>query len=142
MAYVAAEDPLQINEYFKGILVQEILHLPAVAFPKLCVLALYLKVFTNKSARIATWVVVYLVAGTWIGYTIAACFQCRPFRFNWDKSIEGVCFNVSVFSLSSSVPNIVTDVAIIFLPIRTIVDLKVSMGKRIGLFLIFMTGSV
>jgi hypothetical protein len=141
--YVVADDPRKLPEFFKGILVNEILHLPAVAFPKLCVLVLYLRVFTNKSVRVATWALIYIVASTWIAYTVAAAFQCQPFAFNWDKTIpQGKCFDVTVFALSSSVPNIVSDVAILFLPVRTIIDLKVSMGKRVGLCFIFLTGSV
>lgn len=142
-AYIASTDPAKITEHFKGIMINEVLHLPAVAFPKLVVVILYLRVFTNKWARIATWVLIYTIAATWFSYTIAAVFQCQPFAFNWDKTIpNGKCFNVQAFAASSSVPNIATDVAVLFLPIRTIMDLKVSIGKRIGLFLIFLTGSV
>ena len=141
--YVAATNPLMIMEHFKGIMVHEILHLPAVAFPKICVALLYLRVFTNKWARMATWALIITIAATWFSYTVAAMFQCIPFDFNWDKSNpDGRCFNVAVFAASSSVPNIVTDVAVLFLPIRTILDLKISVGRRIGLMLIFLTGSV
>ncbi|KAF2177422.1 hypothetical protein K469DRAFT_603375 [Zopfia rhizophila CBS 207.26] len=136
-------DPGKITIHYQGILVHEFLHLPAVAFSKLCVAFLYLRVFTNKFARIATYVLICLIFGTWVAYTIAAMFQCTPFAFNWDKTIPGgKCFNITVFSKSSSVPNIVTDVAVMLLPIRTVMDLKVSIGRRIGLLLIFLTGSV
>lgn len=141
--YVLMTDPPMVGEHFKGIMVNEILHLPAVAFPKLCVVVLYLRVFTNKYARMATWSLIYIIGATWVSYTIAAMFQCRPFAFNWDKTIAGgKCFNVQAFAASSSVPNIVTDVAVLLLPIKTILDLKVSIGRRIGLMLIFLTGSV
>ncbi|KAF2466687.1 uncharacterized protein BDR25DRAFT_163487, partial [Lindgomyces ingoldianus] len=143
MAYVEMTDPARINEHYKGIMVNEMLHLPAVAFPKLVVVLLYLRVFTNKWARMATWALIYIIIATWISYTVAACFQCTPFAFNWDKTIPGGrCFNIYVFSQSSSVPNIVTDVAVLILPIRTVMDLKVSIGRKIGLLLIFLTGSV
>ena len=115
----------------------------AVAFPKFCVVILYLHVFTNKWTRIGSWVAIGLIAGTWFSYTIATLFQCMPFAYNWDKSIEGGhCFDTLAFAHSSSVPNIFTDLLVVFLPIHTILDLKVSRGKRIGLFLIFMVGSV
>lgn len=141
--YVVADDPGKVPEFLKGILVNEILHLPAVAFPKLSVAVLYLRVFTHKWDRWATWAVIYIVTGTWVAYTIASMFQCQPIAFNWNKDIpSGKCFNVGVFALSSSVPNIVSDVAMLFLPIRTIMGLKVSIGKRVGLSLIFLTGSV
>ncbi|KAF2260983.1 hypothetical protein CC78DRAFT_417648, partial [Lojkania enalia] len=148
--YILMTDPgkarnlhISMIQHFKGIFVFEILHLPAVAFPKLCVVLLYLQVFTNKWARMATWALIYIIIATWISYTVAAMFQCIPFAFNWDKTVpNGRCFNIYIFSQSSSVPNIATDVAVIFLPIRTIMDLKVSLGRRIGLLLIFLTGSV
>ena len=107
MDYVLQHNPLMVMEHFKGIMVNEVLHLPAVAFPKLCVVILYLRVFTNKWARMATWALIYIVAATWFSYTIATMFQCIPFKFNWDKSDpNGKCFNVTAFAASSSVPNI------------------------------------
>jgi hypothetical protein len=85
----------------------------------------------------------WVILATWVSYSIAVMFQCVPFAFNWDKTIpEGRCFNFALFSHSSSVPNIVTDIVILFLPIRTLIDLKVSTGRKIGLALIFLTGSV
>jgi len=70
-------------------------------------------------------------------------FQCVPFAYNWDKTIpEGRCFNIFIFGQSSSIPNIVTDAAVLLLPIRTVMELKISIGRRIGLLLIFLTGSV
>jgi len=107
--YIVFTDPGRLVEHLKGIMVIEIIHPPAVAFSKLAVLLLYLKAFTNKTTRLITWLTIYVVIGTWFSYTIAIMFQCRPFTFNWDKSIPGgTCFNVMSFSESSSVPNIVT----------------------------------
>ncbi|KAF2798255.1 hypothetical protein K505DRAFT_189223, partial [Melanomma pulvis-pyrius CBS 109.77] len=141
--YIALTDPGKIAEHFKGIMVIEIIHPPAVAFSKLSVLLLYLKVFTSRTTRLMTWVVIYLVIGTWFTYTVAIMFQCRPFAYNWDKSIQGGrCINIYVFSQSSSVPNIVTDVVVLLLPIRTVIELKISRTRRIGLLLIFLMGSV
>jgi hypothetical protein len=142
MDFILATDPGKVSTFFKGVLANEFLHPPAVAFPKLVVVILYLRVFTNKWARMITWGLVYTIAAAWFAYTVAALVQCRPFAYNWDKTIPGgQCFDVTTFAISSSVPNIVTDVIVLFLPIQTIVDLKVSIGKRVGLMLIFLTGS-
>jgi hypothetical protein len=54
----------------------------------------------------------------------------------------GRCFNIKVYANSSSAPNIATDLAVLILPLRTVWGLKVSVGKRIGLLIIFMTGGV
>ncbi len=121
MAYVLSTDSSRISEHFKGIMIQEILHPAAVAFPKLTVVLLYLHILTNKYERLAAKMLIFLILATWVSFTVAAMFQCLPFAFNWDKSIlNGRCFNVQVFANSSSVPNIVTDLAVLILPLRTV----------------------
>ena len=140
---VLEENPSILEKFLKGVAANELLHPAAVAFPKLCVVFLYLRVFTNKYERMAAWILIGVISATWFSYSMATLFQCMPIAFTWDKTIEGgKCFNFRAFATSSSVPNIVTDVAVIFLPIRTVVALKISIGRRAGLMLIFLMGSV
>lgn len=143
MAYILSTDPSKIAEHFKGIMILEVLHPAAVAFPKLTVVMLYLHILTNKYERIVAKILVVLILATWISYTIAAMFQCMPFAFNWDKTIpNGRCFNVQFYANSSSVPNMITDLAVLVLPLRSVWGLKISVGRRVGLLLIFLTGSM
>jgi hypothetical protein len=143
MAYIVTIDASKINTHFKGILYSEFLHLAAVALPKLLVVLLYLHILTNKYERIAAKILIALTFATWLSYTVAATFQCTPFAFNWDKTVaNGRCFNTELFANSSSVPNIFTDFAVLVLPLRTVWGLKISVGRRVGLLIIFLTGSV
>ena len=143
MAFVLSADPAMISEHFKGIMIQEVLHPAAVAFPKLVVVLLYLHILTNKWERIAAKTLIFLIFATWLSFSVAVMFQCMPFDFNWDKTNpNGKCFNLQVFANSSSVPNIVTDLAVLILPLRMVWCLKISVGRKIGLLLIFLTGSV
>jgi hypothetical protein len=143
MAFIVTVDPAKISEHFKGIMISEVLHPAAVAFPKLLVVLLYLHILTNKYERVAAKVLIALILATWLAYTIAVMFQCMPFAFNWDKTIvNGKCFDVQAYANSSSVPNIFTDLAVLVLPLRTVWGLKISIGRRMGLLFIFLTGSV
>ncbi|KAF2641292.1 hypothetical protein P280DRAFT_398855 [Massarina eburnea CBS 473.64] len=142
-AYVERTNPTGLATHYKGVIMNEIVQPGAVAFPKICIVLLFLRVFTNKWERLVAKALIAIILGAWISYTVAACFQCRPFAYNWDKTIpHGKCFHMMAFANSSSVPNIVTDVIILFLPWRTVVNLKVSIGRRCGLLLIFLMGSV
>ncbi|KAH8724612.1 hypothetical protein GQ44DRAFT_772951 [Phaeosphaeriaceae sp. PMI808] len=142
-AFIVTIGPDRITEHFKGIMVMELLHPAAVAFPKLIVVLLYLQILTTKYERIAAKAVVVLVSATWLAFTVAAIFQCTPFEFNWNKTVgNGRCFNIEAYWNSSSIPNIFTDLAVIMLPLRTVWALKISTGRRMGLLLIFMIGSV
>jgi hypothetical protein len=83
MDFVKMADPGKIMEHYRGIMILEILHVMAVAFPKVCVVILYLRVFVNRWARIGTWLLIGAIVATWFSYTIAAIFQCVPFAYNW-----------------------------------------------------------
>ncbi|CAE7210285.1 hypothetical protein P3342_012010 [Pyrenophora teres f. teres] len=141
--FLDSTDPGMIQKHYKGLLLQEFLHPSAVAFPKLAVAIIYLRILTNKYERFAAKVLIILIIATWISYTVAPVFQCTPFAFNWRSDIPGGrCFNFQLFAQSSSVPNIATDVGVLLLPLRTVWRLKISIHRRIGLLLIFLTGSV
>jgi hypothetical protein len=143
MTYIVTVDPSKIIEHFKGIMIMEVLHPAAVAFPKLLVILLYLHILTNKYERMAAKALIVLISATWFSYTIAPMCQCTPFAFNWDKTVaNGQCFDVEVYANSSSVPNIFTDLAVFVLPLRTVWGLKISIGRRAGLLIIFVTGSM
>jgi hypothetical protein len=143
LAFNILRDPDSFTKHVKGIVVDEFLHPAAVAFPKLVVVILYLRVFTNKTERGIAWALFAVIIATFISFFVATCAQCTPFTYLWDKSIPGGrCFDTVAFAYSSSVPNIVTDLVVVFLPIRTVLELKVSTARKIGLMLIFLTGSV
>jgi hypothetical protein len=140
---VVQEDPSKLGKTFKAIVANEFLHPAAVAFPKICVVLLFLRVLTNKYERIAGWSLIGVIFATWVSFTVATLFQCMPIAYIWDKTIQGGrCFNFRAFATSSSVPNIVTDVAVLFLPIRTILGLNISIRRKVGLMFIFLTGSM
>lgn len=135
MAYVLSTDAAKIGEHFKGIMIQEVLHPAAVAFPKLTVVLLYLHILTNKYERFAAKTLVFLILATWASFTITAVLQCMPFAFNWDKPIPGgTCFNVQFFANSSSVPNIVMDLAVMILPLRTVWGCKYDIRDSTFMF--------
>jgi hypothetical protein len=95
LAYVLSNDPPMVTQHFKGIMIQEVLHPAAVAFPKLTVVLLYLHILTNKYERIAAKVLVLIIFATWLSFSVAVMFQCMPFAFNWDKSILSGTWNYS-----------------------------------------------
>ena len=141
-AYVLQTDPDKLTLHLQGIVIDEFLHPTAVAFPKLCVLILYLRIFTQKFERGIAWGLIGFIFAAWLSFIVATSFQCVPLSYTWDKTIPGGhCFNSIAFAYSSSVPNVVTDV-VAFLPIRTVIGLEISTGRKIGLMLIFLTGSV
>lgn len=143
MPAVVAADPGTLLAWGQIIFALLILYSLAVAFPKLSILALYLRIFTEKRYRITTWVLAAIISATAIAVSLTAIFQCSPVSYAWDKSIPGgTCINLALFYVCCSIPNVITDVAILLLPIPMIFKLHTNQSQKVGLSLIFLLGTM
>ena len=69
--------------------------------------------------------------------------QCFPLYGFWDKTIDAYCpVDDYKFFMGNSIPNIVTDVAILATPIPSVWKLKISRGQKISLSAIFVLGGL
>ena len=73
---------------------------------------------------------------------LVSIFACKPIRGYWDEAIKSTCINMKWFFIGNAVPNIVTDVVILGLPMRHVWELQ--MGKRTKTLVsaIFFTGGL
>jgi hypothetical protein len=110
---------------------------------KLSILLLYLRLSPYQSFRIAVWVVV----ATTVTYSLLGSFEflfnCRPIAKNWDLTITtGKCINMSKILMTHGSLNIVTDIAMLVLPITLVQKLKLPMKEKVALAGLFMTGTL
>jgi hypothetical protein len=115
----------------------------ASTLPKLAIINIYYDIFSN--VRWARWTLVALtltVLANIVAYILAALCNCRPIAATWDKSIDGQCGDRRMVYSMTSLPNIVTDLAIILIPIPIISKLKMSRRVKLGVLATFLTGSV
>lgn len=141
--YVEMRNPTQIASWAKSLYALEWLYLPSVALPKISILALYLRIFTNSTVRITCYITITVLVANWIAFLFASTFQCSSIAYQWNKTIPGgKCFNVAALYKASSAPNIVTDILIMVLPIPTIWQLQASRIRKVGLMFVFFIGSV
>ncbi len=69
-------------------------------------------------------------------------FQCHPIELNWDKSIQGTCINQWVFFVIGSTPNVITDFAILIIPLPAVWALNMRTAQRLSIMGIFLLGSL
>lgn len=106
-----------------------LLYLAAVVFPKLAILALYLRVFTRPRFRIACYVLATCILANWIGSTVAGLLLCRPLAYLWHRIIlGGHCLDMNPWRRWASLVNIVTDVAMLILPLPEVWQLHTPRG--------------
>lgn len=68
---------------------------------------------------------------------------CQPIAKYWDYSIlTGHCINLNAFFLATAVINAATDVLLLILPLFIVKDLRLPRGRKIGVALLLMAGSL
>ncbi|KAF2791397.1 hypothetical protein K505DRAFT_221263, partial [Melanomma pulvis-pyrius CBS 109.77] len=119
-------------------------YVPAVTFPKMAILLLYMKLFTQHRRALryicyatATVIMLVLLYGL-----VSPAFSCRPFAFNWNKKIPGgTCINILVSYRWVSFPNIITDLVLMALCMPAIYKVQLPLITKISLFATFALGS-
>jgi hypothetical protein len=137
------EDPNKIVNWLKLSKAEEYAHQVSITAPKLAILVLYARIFTTRKYRMAFYITGGFVIASMISVIITSSVLCRPFAFNWDKTIPGgKCADIMSAYRYTCFPNIIADLVILILPMPAIYKLRVDTPVKIGLFITFVTGSM
>ncbi|KAB8289667.1 hypothetical protein EYC80_010580 [Monilinia laxa] len=141
--YIELTAPHKLIRLYKLLIFFPATYAIAVTFPKLSILAMYLRIFTVPFYRMLTYFVIYILVASSTILFMMMLFQCTPVNYFWDKSISGgKChFDIEKLFLYASLPNIITDVAMLVLPLPFVYRLNMTRKMKIGLALTLLTGS-
>ncbi|QSZ30408.1 hypothetical protein DSL72_004931 [Monilinia vaccinii-corymbosi] len=141
--YIKLTAPYKLVRFYKLLIFFPATYAIASTFPKLSLLAMYLRIFTVPFYRMVTYFLIYVLVVTATVLFTMILFQCTPVNYSWDKSIPGgKChFHVEKIFLYASLPNIITDVVMLVLPLPFVLRLNMTRKVKIGLGLTLLTGS-
>lgn len=60
----------------------------------------------------------------------------------WDPSVKGRCINIHEYFIGIAVPNIITDIALLVMPLPYMWRLQVPLPKKIALMFVFVLGGL
>lgn len=103
---------------------------------------LYLHIFPGKTFRTCCWWLLAIIVAHTISETLVVLFQCTPIHKAWDATglVEGTCVDMNIFYYANFAVKLASDLALFTLPIPKVVQLRMSVGKRIGLVVMFSLG--
>lgn len=131
------ETIVRLAKMFKA---EELIYIASVMFPKLAVLSLYIRLFMNPVRQISYITGVFVVA-TFVAGLLMFAFSCQPFKYNWDRTIAGGhCINTNKSYAFFSIPNLLSDVAILLLPLLPLWKLQIPRSTKLGLLVTFILG--
>jgi len=138
--WIASPDAVTV--FLKGLFISEVCFTGVIVSVKYSLLCFYWRLFkVHPSVRRAIYVLLAIVTAWGIAIILVVCLQCRPLRGFWDKSTNAVCaVNDFKFFYGNSIPNIATDIAILILPIHSVLRLKITNWQRFCVLGIFVLG--
>ncbi|PQE27137.1 integral membrane protein [Rutstroemia sp. NJR-2017a WRK4] len=130
--------------FFLGFFMAELIYTIIIVFVKYSILALYLRLFRSVSVKWPVGILAAIVTAWGIAVLFLSIFTCVPPKGFSDKSIDASCnVNSQQFLFGISIPNIITDVALLVLPIPYVLQLNSSWSqKRLLIGTFFLGGFV
>ena len=111
----------------------------SLAFTKMSILVLYLRILVHGYMRIANYVVLAIVMACNIWVFISMLISCIPLAAVWNPAIKGTCLGLAV-TVGNSILHIITDFIIFVLPVPVLVKLKMTLKRKIALMMVFSLG--
>lgn len=112
-----------------------------MACAKASMLLFYTRLFgISRPFRYTCYTLMALVTGYCTAMILANIFQCRPIHAGWDFFYPGHCASLQNITVATGVLNILSDVAIVIVPIPVILKLQLRPAKMFGLLAIFSSG--
>ncbi len=112
----------------------------SLAFTKMAILLLYMRILTRGYVRKISYAVLAAVVICNIWVLVSLLIQCIPLQAVWDSSVQGWCLPSQDIGLLNSLLHIVTDFAIFALPIPAVLSLKMARNQKISVVALFGVG--
>ncbi|PWY84796.1 hypothetical protein BO70DRAFT_361195 [Aspergillus heteromorphus CBS 117.55] len=118
----------------------QLIYTASVLAIKTSILTYYVRIFQIRPFRMAVYIVGSVVLVWAATVSLISIFSCRPIRGFWDKSLTANCVNSKAFYVGNAVPNIITDILILVLPVRMVWTLQTTLMQKVTLSGIFSLG--
>lgn len=135
---VSAEQLIQVQKDTRA---SEFIYTSILGLAKYSILLYFWRIFHPRTTFRLAFCIMFVLIMLWTwGVIITAFAQCKPFDALWYPK-KGTCINIAKFYNGVTIPNIITDAMLLFLPMPYIFSLNLHLGKKIGLALVFGLGS-
>ncbi|KAJ5556799.1 Major facilitator superfamily domain general substrate transporter [Penicillium frequentans] len=120
-----------------------VLYSPALMAVKTSILVFYMTLTRNQKVfRYANYITLGVVNAAGLALTLVNVFQCQPVSAAWRANLpaDARCTDIVTLYLSSSPVNIITDLAILFLPMPILTQMRLPKKQKIILVITFSFG--
>ena len=138
--------PNELTTFVMWLYIMEVLYLTELSLIKLSLSLFYLCIFPGTNTRRLLWCTAILNALFGVAFVITAIFQCSPIDYWWmqyaDNAGSGKCININAMAWSNAAISVAIDILMIAIPLSQIPKLRLHWRKKIGVAIMFMTGTL
>lgn len=120
----------------------ECVYCTTVGIIKVSILLMYARIFPTRNFRIASYIIGSIAVGWVIAIICVSVFQCNPIAKAWNVNLSGTCINLKGSFIGNAVPNILTDIAILSMPVHVVWGLHANLTHRLSVIALFLLGSL
>ena len=122
-------------------------YIVVITLIKVSILLQYLRIFVpnrrvNMPLYVGIQVFMWSLVVFYLVHLILTVTPCIPQRKFWDPFVSGRCIDVNALYQSSGVVNVLSDFAILILPVKPILSLQMPLRRKISTIAIFATGAL
>lgn len=113
----------------------------SLGFSKTSILLMYSQLFKTEHHVIVAARATIAINVVWAAGTIlAGCLICQPFSMSWETVLDGHCGGHVLSFIVSGTINLVTNMAVIVLPLPALCKLRMGIYKKLVIFAVFSLG--
>jgi hypothetical protein len=115
-----------------------------VGLGKIAILGLFLRIFIQKRYVYTTYALIAVQVGAMVAAVVVSGVMCTPISYLWEpqKHPDGHCININLWWQWGNIPQTVTDLMILVLPLPALWNLKLNTRAKVGVMITMCTGSV
>lgn len=138
-------EPTQITDFVHYFYFMSWLYFLDLSLLKMSLLFFYLKIFPNKAVRTLLWATVAFNAAWGATFVLLAAFNCRPINYawtQWDGEHTGTCLDTNAIGWSNAAISIAEDIWMLAIPLSQLKSLQLHWKKKVGVAIMFGTGTL
>ncbi|KXJ96465.1 hypothetical protein Micbo1qcDRAFT_199277 [Microdochium bolleyi] len=128
--------------FIKHLLAMQVMWTTDITVVKISILTLYLRIFTMRAFIIAAKITMAFCVMWLIIMGTGSVFICRPLALYWDPTLPGQCGNLYALWITTGTLNILTDLAILILPMPYLYGLEIATYRKVVLIATFGVGFI
>lgn len=130
-----------VTNFFKLLFSAEIFYTLIICFAKFSILGFYWRIFgVDNTIKLPIYILGGVITGWGISVILVSIFQCKPISGFWNRNSPSTCVNNHAFFIGISVPNILTDILLLILPVPYIWKLRRGIAQKAGIAGMFSLG--